>query len=140
MKTKFIKLFALSCFFVFSFSFSSDILSQEAPDYGKILGEWEIEIDAEGEYYYLTMKIEKSDGEPKGTVSEQTGFFEDVPISEIEYDGKKFYFKFTAATPPDGAERVIAAEFEVGDGKLEGYISIDDLGMIAEATATRKDK
>lgn len=139
MKAKCIKVFALSFFFIFFLSLSS-INSQETPDYGKILGDWEVEIDAEGEYYYLSMSIEKTNGELKGTISESTGFFVDVPLEEIQYDGKALNFEFTAPTPPDGMERVLSGEFEVGDDKLEGFINIPDLGMTVTATATREKK
>ena len=60
MKTRFKIVFTLSILFIFSLSFSS-IISQEAPDYGKILGDWDMEVDAEGEYYYLSFNIEKDE-------------------------------------------------------------------------------
>ena len=33
--------------------------SQDTIDYGKILGEWEMEVDAGGEYFYLSFTIDK---------------------------------------------------------------------------------
>lgn len=139
MKTKFVKVISLSFFFIFSLSFFS-LMSQESPDYSIILGEWDVEVDADGEYYYLSLTLEKSNGELKGTISESQGTFEDVPLSEIEFDGGTLSFEFNAPTPPDGYERLVTAEFEVDDNTLEGFFTIEDLGMSAQATATRKDK
>jgi len=107
-------------------------------DPGQIAGEWEIELDAEGEVYYLAMTLKDEGGKLAGTVSEPSGFFSDIPLTDIFYDGKSFRFKFTAPTPPDGMERVVAGDFEVENGKMEGFINVDDLGISAPAVATRK--
>jgi hypothetical protein len=139
MKVKFLKVFVLSLFFISVLSLSS-LKSQEAVDYGKVLGTWEIEVEAEGEYYYLTLILKMSDGKLEGTMSESTGYFSDVPLSNIEYDGSNLKFDYTAPTPPDGYERVIRTEFEVGDNTLEGTMSVDDLGVTALATGKREDK
>ena len=137
MKTRFKIVFALSSLFIFSLSFSF-IISQEAPDYGKILGDWDMEVDAEGEYYYLSFNIEKDESGLNGTISESTGFFSDSPLSNIQFDGERLSFEFTAPTPPDGLERVVKAEFKVGDNEMEGYISLEDLGLSVPANATRE--
>jgi len=137
MKVMFLKAFVLGFFFILFLSISP-LKSQEAVDYEKILGKWDIEIDAEGEYYYLTLNLEKTNGELQGTISESSGFFMDVPLSEIEFDGTTLSFEFTAPTPPDGAERVLRAEFKVSDDMLEGTITIDDLGMTLVATGKRE--
>lgn len=137
MKVKFVKVFVLSFFFIVSLSF---VKSQEAVDYGKVVGNWEIEVIAEGEYYYLTLALERSDDELEGTISESAGFFTDAQVSNIEYDGPNLSFEFVAPTPPDGYERLIRAEFEVGDNTLEGTMTIDDLGMTVPATGKREDR
>jgi len=139
MKAKFLKVFVLSLFFISLLSPSS-MKSQEAVDYGKILGNWEIEVDADGEYYYLTLILKMSDGELEGAISESTGYFSDVPLSNIEYDSTSLRFEFTAPTPPDGYERLVRTEFEVGDNTLEGTMNLDDLGVSALATGKREDK
>lgn len=139
MKVKFLKAFVLSLFFIFVLSLSS-MKSQEAVDYGKILGTWEIEVEAEGEFYSLALILKMSDDELKGTISESTGYFSDVPLSNIEYDGSSLRFEYTAPTPPDGYERVIKTEFEVGDNTLEGTMSVDDLGVTVLATGKRENK
>ena len=129
----------LSLFLILSLS-SLPAQNQATPDYGKILGTWDVEVNANGEYYYLTMNIEKSEQGLKGTVSESTGAFKDVPIKEIQYDGLTLKFQFTSPTPPDGLERLVKADFKVGDNKLEGTVAVEDMGISVPATATKKVK
>lgn len=112
--------------------------SQESADYGKILGDWEMEVDAGGEYYYLLFSIEKADGELAGTISESSGFFTDVSLKNIEFDGEKLSFEMTVPTPPDGYENLVKAELEWVEGKLEGMLSVESLGISASASATKK--
>lgn len=126
--------------FLLILSLSSSAQTQVTPDYGKILGSWDVEVNADGEYYYLTLSIEKSEEGLKGKVSESTGAFSDVPLKEIQYDGQTFKFQFTSPTPPDGLERVVKADFKVGDNKLEGTITVEDMGLSVPATATKKVK
>ena len=137
MKARAFKVFVLSIFFIFSFSLSL-LNSQGTADFGKVVGAWEIELDVEGEYYYLSMKIEESEGKLKGTISEASGFFSDIPLTNIEYDGKIFNFDFNATTPPDGMERLLKMELEVGDNKLEGILDVPDLGVSGAVVATRE--
>ncbi len=139
MRTILAKAFALGLFFSFSLCFLM-LPSQETLNYEKILGAWDIEVVAEGEYYYLSMNLEKSEQELKGTISEQSGGFTDIPLSEIKFDGQTLSFDFTAPTPPDGLERLIKTEFKVADNRLEGTLNVVDLGVTATAIATRKEK
>lgn len=106
-------------------------------DHSKVLGDWEIELDAEGEYYYLSMTVKEEEGKLAGTISEASGFFVDVPLMDIVYDGENFNFQFTAPTPPDGMERIIKGEYKVQTDKMEGLIIVDDLGLSAPSTAER---
>ena len=106
-------------------------------DHSKVLGDWEIELDAEGEYYYLSMTVKEEEGKLAGTISEASGFFLDVPLMDIVYDGENFNFQFTAPTPPDGMERIIKGEYKVQTDKMEGLIIVDDLGLSAPSTAER---
>lgn len=106
-------------------------------DHSKVVGDWEIELDAEGEYYYLSMTVKEEEGQLTGTMSEASGFFIDVPMSDIVYDGEKFNFQFTAPTPPDGMERIVKGEFTVQTDQMEGLIIVDDLGISAPAMAER---
>jgi hypothetical protein len=126
-----------SVFFVlvlFSFSWAA----QEKPDYGKIVGTWKIEVDADGEYYYLTLELKNAEGNLEGTISEDAGSFTDVPISEILFDGENLSFEFTSPTPPDGLERLVKAELKVGVDTMNGVMNVPDLGASATATATRE--
>jgi len=120
--------------FVFSFS----LFAFQTNDLSSITGDWEIELEAEGEYFYLDMTVEESEGKLSGIISESSGFFYDIELENIEYDGKNFSFTFEAPTPPDGMERTIGGEFQVGENGLEGFINLADLGISASAVATRK--
>ena len=114
------------------------IRGQGTPDLAKVLGDWELEVDAGGEeYYYLSLLLEETDSLLTGVISESQGFFQDVPLSNIQYDGQVLSFEFTAPTPPDGQERLIAAEFTVGKDKMEGYLTLPELGVSAPTTAKR---
>ncbi len=112
--------------------------SQTTPDYGKILGKWKMEISADGEYYYLTLILRSVDGTLEGTVSESMGYFTDVPISEIVFDGENLSFDFKSPTPPDGLERLVSASFKVGVDTMDGVVNLPELGISAMATATRE--
>lgn len=120
--------------FVFSFS----LFAFQTNDLSRITGDWEIELEAEGEYFYLDMTVEESEGKLSGIISESSGFFYDIELENIEYDGINFSFTFEAPTPPDGMERTVEGEFEVGENGLEGFINVADLGISASAVATRK--
>jgi hypothetical protein len=137
MRKSFIWILALSSVLVFSLSFTS-LKSQEQLDFGKILGDWSVNVDADGEYYYLSLHLEKDESGLKGTISESMASFTDSPLSNIEYDGQSLSFEFTAPTPPDGFERVVKVEFEVGEEEMEGYVVLEDLGFSAPASASRE--
>lgn len=112
--------------------------SYAAIDLSKVTGTWEIELDAEGESYFLTMTLKAVEEKLSGTISEATGFFSDVELENLKYDGTRLSFIFTAPTPPDGMDREIEGDFAVGDNKLEGYINVDDLGLSAPAVGIKK--
>jgi hypothetical protein len=113
------------------------LAGQGATDYSKIIGDWDIEIDAGEEFYYLTMTISATDGSLAGVISEDSGYFSDVEMEEIEFDGKILSFVFTAPTPPDGTDKAIRVEFEVSNDDMTGFLSIEDLDMTVPVTATR---
>mgnify|MGYP001055838487 CR=1 FL=1 len=129
-------LIILAFYVVGCFSFSQS--GQQNPDYGKILGVWKIEVNADGDYYYLTLNLKDVGGALEGTVSESQGYFTDVPISEIVFDGENLSFEFNSPTPPDGVTRLVSAEFKVGLDTMDGVINVPDLGVSATATATRE--
>lgn len=111
---------------------------QEHADVQKILGVWDVEVDAGGEYFYLTLLFEEAEEKLRGTISEATGYFSDVPLESIVYDGETLSFEFTAPTPPDGLDRVISSELTVSEDKLQGSLIVSELGMSAICTATKK--
>jgi hypothetical protein len=121
------------------FCASFHLNSQDTVDYGKILGDWEMEVDVGGEFYYLSFSIEKTDEGFKGSVSESSGFFSDVPLENIEFDGTHLSFETNIPTPPDGYENFVKAELKLVEGKLEGNLSVESLGISASATATKKN-
>ncbi len=103
-----------------------------------ILGEWALQIDAGGEFYYLSMTLSLQDKKLSGKLSESNGWFTDVPLTDISWDGATLKFKATAPTPPDGAERSLENELKLVEGKWAGMMNIPDLGMTAPVTGARK--
>jgi len=103
-----------------------------------ILGQWALQLDAGGEYYYLTLTLVLQEGKLAGKMSESNGFFTDVPITDVSWDGTMLKFKVMAPTPPDGAERSLENELKLADGKWTGMMNIPDLGMTAAITGTKK--
>jgi len=103
-----------------------------------ILGEWSLQIDAGGEYYYLAMTLSLQEKKLAGKLSESNGWFTDVPLTAISWDGAVLKFKATAPTPPDGAERVLDTELKLAESKWTGTMGIADLGMTAAVTGTKK--
>ncbi len=118
---------------------SSSALAQEKKSNGKVIGEWKVEVNGNGQYYYLTMTIAESGGELSGTMSEQSGMFKDAPLTNIEFDGQNLGFEITVATPPDGLEKPWTASFAVGEDKMDGSFSNDQVGSVS-ASATREKK
>lgn len=103
-----------------------------------ILGVWSLQIDAGGEYYYTTLTLALSEGKLAGKMSESSGFFTDVPLTDISWDGVILKFRVMAPTPPDGAERALENELKLAEGKWAGMMNIPDLGMSAAVTGTKK--
>ncbi len=115
--------------------------AQTAPakvDNSKIVGAWQLEIDADGTYYYLSLNILENAGRLEGAVSEVSGMFKDVPLAEIVFDGEKLTFKFNSPTPPDGASREVGAELKLVQGALEGMVRVPDLAVSAPAKGARE--
>jgi hypothetical protein len=104
----------------------------------KILGAWLLEVDAGGEYYYLTMELKLKEGKLDGLLGEQNGMITNVPLTEIEWDGETLKFMAKTPTPPDGAERPLKFELKFAEGKLDGTITIVEMGMTAPVKGTKK--
>ena len=111
-----------------------------AADFAKVVGEWDLEIDAGGEYYYLTMIISVAEGKLQGTISEVNGYFFDLPLEDILLDGSTLTMKFTSPTPPDGLENEILCSYEVGDDVLEGTVTLEEMALTAPVSGTRGKK
>jgi hypothetical protein len=107
-------------------------------DFSPLLGIWALEVDAGGEFYYLTLELKLVEGKLEGGLSEQNGLFTNTPIFNVEFDGQTLKFDSKTPTPPDGAERVIKTEVKLVDKKLQGMITIADLGMSVALTGTKK--
>jgi hypothetical protein len=112
--------------------------AQESPDLSKVVGTWKVEVYGGGAAYHLDLIVTDNQGQLEGKVSESTGLFADVAISEIFYDSETFRFEFVAPTPPDGMPRTVIADFKVAGDKMAGTITVPDLNFVGEATATRQ--
>jgi len=117
---------------------SSSGIAQEKVDNSAILGVWKIEVDADGQYYYLIMQLKEASGKLEGTVSESEGTFTDRELENEAFDGTSLSFEFNSPTPPDGLERLVKAEFKLVEGKLDGTIAVPAMGVTVRATATKE--
>ncbi len=114
--------------------------AQTAPakvDNSKVAGAWQLEVDADGTYYYLGMSLLDKSGKLEGTISEASGYFKDLPLAEVVFDGEKLTFKFNSPTPPDGVTREVGAEFRLVQGALDGVVRVPELGFSAPTKGTR---
>ena len=110
--------------------------TKEAPP-DALLGAWAVQVDAGDAVYDLTVTLKKENGLLAGTVSEMSGFFTDVPLNELSWDGTTLKFQAVTATPPDGLERPWFAEMKPGENGLTGTVSLPDMGMVLPAAGTR---
>jgi hypothetical protein len=107
------------------------------PDPAPLLGAWLLEVNA-GEIYMLPLTLKLVDGKLSGTLSEQSGMFTDIPLTDITWDGTLFKCGVKIPTPPDGAERPVKTEFKIEQGKLVGMIIIEEMGLVAPAVGTKR--
>jgi len=112
--------------------------AQEPVSKEKVVGTWDVEILAEGQSFYLVLVLTETEGLFGGKVSEQSGFFSDVPLASLEYDGQTLTFEFNSPTPPDGMPRQVLCEFTWADADLEGTVTVPDLAMTIPAKAAKK--
>ena len=133
-KSCFLSVFAA---IVIVLSLAAPAMAQEKADTSKVVGSWKIEVYAGDATYILNLVVSEEQGQLAGKVSESMGSFADVAISDIFYDSVSFRFSFVSPTPPDGASRMINADFKVGTDTMEGTVSVPDLDVVAEAKATR---
>jgi hypothetical protein len=112
--------------------------ARQKVDPNKVAGSWSLEVNAGGEFYYLTLDLKVKDGKLEGGLSEQNGMFKDAPLAAIEFDGTTLKFDVKIPTPPDGAERLVKIEMKLVDAKLEGILTITDMGLSAGVTGVKK--
>jgi hypothetical protein len=112
--------------------------AQQKVDLNKVAGAWSLEVNAGGEFYYLTLDLRIMDGKLDGGLSEANGMFKDVPLANIEFDGTTLKFDAKVPTPPDGAERLVKTEMKLAAAKLEGVLTIADMGLSAGVTGIKK--
>lgn len=117
---------------------AGSLAGQEAASKAKVLGSWDVEVSAEGQTYYLSMKLVDENGAFAGTMSEQNGMITDAPLSSLAYDGTTLSFEFNSPTPPDGVSRLLQVSMTWAGDALEGSMTIPDLGMTIPAKATKK--
>jgi hypothetical protein len=110
------------------------------PDLSKVLGTWNIEINADGQLFYLTLVMEAVEGRLAGKVSEENGMFTDAALSDIAYEGEILKCTVTVPSPPDMATRPWAIELKVGPDTLEGTIGNAELMISATMTGKRTKK
>ncbi len=111
-----------------------------AQDQSKLVGDWQMVVEAEGQYFYLYLSLKEMEGKLEGTISEASGFFTNLPLNNLKLEADKLTFDFTAPTPPDGLSRLISAELKIAADyeKMEGFLTIPDLGITASANLTKK--
>jgi len=112
--------------------------AQQKPDPGRVAGAWALEVNAGGELYYLTLDLRLKDEKLEGGLSEQNGMFKDVPLANVEFDGTTLKFDAKIPTPPDGAERLVKSELKLGGGKLEGVLTVVEMGLSAGVSGVKK--
>ena len=112
--------------------------ARQKVDLNKVAGAWSLEVNAGGEFYYLTLDLRVKDGKLEGGLSEANGMFKDAPLASIEFDGATLKFEVKVPTPPDGAERLVKTEMKLAAGKLEGMLTIADMGLAAAVTGAKK--
>ena len=112
--------------------------AQQKPDPARVAGTWALEVNAGGEFYYLTLDLKAKDGKLDGSLSEQNGMFKDVPLSNVEFDGTTLKFDVKIPTPPEGTERLVKTELKLAGGKLEGAMNVVELGVSAGVAGAKK--
>jgi hypothetical protein len=112
--------------------------AQQKSDPGPLVGSWALAVNAGGEFYYLTLDLKMKDGKLDGVLGEQNGMFKDVPLANVAFDGTTLKFDAKVPTPPDGTERLVKAELKLGGGKLEGVLTVVEMGMSAGVSGVKK--
>jgi len=107
------------------------VAAQEAVKPESLAGTWDVEIAAEGQYFYVTLVLECADGKPSGKISESTGLFTDAPCETIAIEGRKLSFSANLLSPPDGTVKLWKVEVEMAGDEMTGSIWNTDLALLA---------
>ncbi|MCX6558968.1 MAG: hypothetical protein NTZ26_00505 [Candidatus Aminicenantes bacterium] len=117
---------------------AAGLAAQTKPSPAPLLGTWLLEVNAGGESYFLPLELKLVEEKLAGGVSEQSGMFTNVPLTNFEWDGVTLKFAAKIPTPPDGAERICKFEFKLDQAKLVGTLTIEEMGMTVPVTGTKK--
>lgn len=109
-------------------------------DYAKVIGTWQLELQVEGQYFYLSMTLQENQGILSGTVSEQSGFFTDSPLAEVTYENGVLVTLAAVPSPPDGSMLSWWISLNIGEDSAEGTISNSDIGITAAISGKRTSK
>lgn len=112
--------------------------AQQKPNPAPLVGSWALEVNAGGEFYYLTLDLKLADGKLAGLLGEQNGMFKDIPLANVEFDGTTLKFDVKIPTPPDGQERLVKFEMKLNGGKLEGILTVAEMGLSAGVNGVKK--
>jgi hypothetical protein len=112
--------------------------AQQKPDPGSLVGSWALEVNAGGEFYYLTLDLKVTAGKLDGVLGEQNGMFKDVPLANVAFDGTTLKFDVKIPTPPEGAERLVKSEMKLAGPKLEGVMTVVEMGMSVGVSGVKK--
>jgi hypothetical protein len=112
--------------------------TQEKVDYGKILGTWTLDMDFNGNPFSMTLEMKMVEDKLGGVISDQMGMLNNVPLSQVQFDGQTLKSEIKVAMPPDNVERVIKLEAKLAEGKLQGTLLVADFGMAMPFTGTKK--
>jgi len=112
--------------------------AQDKPNPEKIAGSWALEVAAGDANYYLTLDLKAAAGKLEGALSEQSGMFTNVPLTDLVWDGTRLKGTAKTPTPPDGAERPIKFDLTIKEDKCEGTVAIEEVGMSVPVTGRKK--
>jgi hypothetical protein len=128
----------IALFAAAGFLFCQETQPTPQADPDKILGVWNLEILADSQTYSLNITLQLAEGVLTGTASEPSGYFTDVPVSDISFDGATLKFGFISPTPPDGLERAIMVELKMMDDRaMEGTLVVPELDVAATVKAVK---
>ncbi|MGB9893477.1 MAG: hypothetical protein ACPLRA_03620, partial [Candidatus Saccharicenans sp.] len=106
-------------------------LAQDKPSVKpeEIVGTWDILIEAEGLVINLSFKLELENNVLSGKMTDQSGTFAEVPVSDLKLEDSTLSFNLTVAAPPDGLVRTWGWEIKIEADKMEGLVYNNELAI-----------